>query len=133
MAKNKKNMNTQEIQTSLGIIDGRDAIILKNIETQIHPNCLICFLEIDSNSCSDCFLEKEFINSKIIFNKVLFYSFYSLDYCPFEKFIKSSFDKVLDSDFLQKYNVDDKFIHVILSCYDHIMEVVCEKYDFQIT
>lgn len=124
-------MNTKPVVTKLGVISGRDAFELKKIETQLTPISITLWLSLSTNLCSAPHPFEGFIDVKITFQDVLMYGAYSLDFFPYENQIDSSFDKIQDSAYLKEYDPKGAYMHLLLSAYDHVIEVVCKSYDFE--
>lgn len=125
-------METKKIKTEIGIIDGRDSIEINELNTSLKPINLFLKININTSLCSENRYEKGFINGTITFSDVKKYEIFSLDFYPLEKYLSSSFDEVMNSPYLLKYNLIGSHKHLILSAYDHILEVICKEYQLNL-
>lgn len=124
-------MDTKEITTELGVISGRNAIVLKAFVTTLAPFGIDIEFNVNTQLCSGAPHSKKYLDGRIVFKNVIKYQMFSLDYFPFEKYIKSSLDEVQNSEYLIKYKLKDSHKHIYVSAYDHILEVVCKDYNIE--
>jgi hypothetical protein len=125
-------MEIKSIKTVLGDLQGRDDLFLQKLDMNLYPIEIKCHLRLNNNikkrlpentnNSSDVVILK-FLDVKI-FNVSM------LDYSKLEKFVKSRFDEVINSETL-KLNKLDLFKHFILSTYDHVIEVIAKDFLFE--
>lgn len=134
MSLNKQitQIETKPIKTELGIINFRNAFILTDLKAQLYPISLSLVLDLDPTMASEYnSANKHLTKTAISFIDVAMYAVFTLDMSPFENKKKSSFDMVLDSKYLAEYDSKKEYSHLILSTYDHVIEVVCKEYKIE--
>lgn len=122
----------KKIQTQLGYINGRDTIYLENIENSLFPLQLKLLGEISGNGCSLEKWKNEFLKYELFFSSVAMYNCFELDYFPYKKQLKSSFDEIVNSEWLEKLQLTETHKHFVVSTYDHIFEIIAKEYDLKI-
>lgn len=124
-------MKTKTIKTKIGIINARDAMVVKELSVCVYPNSIRVLLDVSTKYGSENMYKEKFVDATVIFNGVISHSLVSLDYYPYDNYLESCFCEVIDSKYLSKNKLAEKgYKHLILSCYDHVLEVVCNDYMF---
>ncbi len=122
-------MNTSQtpITTSLGMINGRDAIYLDEFR-QEHTT-LTATGEVNSTLCSNCEPNK-WVKYVLHFTGVAAYKAWDFDLYPLETRMVSSFDVVSDSSWAIELGLAAD-CHYVLQTYDYIYEILALAFDFQ--
>ena len=121
----------QAIQTSLGILRGRDAIYLVSIDVQITSGILRLVGNISGSLCSEP-QTQDWISYQLSFYGVLAFKVIELD--SWDHVSSSSFDEVVNSNWIRELGgkVTPSHKHYLVQIYDDVVEVVCKRYDLQI-
>ena len=113
------------IETSLGILYGRDAIYLDLLLQEFSK------IEFEGNFttalCSKYNGSNNRIKYNIKFYGVIFFSGCELDNYQDELKMVSSFDIILNSKIIEKFNSKNKK-HFIFATYDYVYEIIAEDY-----
>jgi hypothetical protein len=117
------------IETSIGILKGRDAIYLDTFDFELH-GVLKLGGEINGNLASSSI--DRFIRYSIIFSDVIVFKVIELDSWDYQ--FDSSFDEVIDSEWCKtlggKITPDHK--HYQVQTYDYVIEIVASKFNMSI-
>lgn len=124
-------MEIKPIETELGIIKGRDSILIKAVETFLYPLSLKLSGTVDGTHCTYKLNDRS-IPFHLFFNSVEMYNCFMLDFSPVDKDLQSSFDEVIDSELLESMRLLKTHKHYIISTYDHVFEVAAKAYDFKL-
>jgi len=121
----------QAIQTSLGILRGRDAIYLDRVDVQITSGILSLVGNISGSLCSEP-QTQDWISYQLSFYGVLAFKVIELD--SWDHGSSSSFDEIVNSNWIRELGgkVTPSHKHYLVQTYDDVMEVVCKRYDLQI-
>lgn len=126
-------MKFQAIKTLVGIVAGRNAIYLHNIEHRYEDQTIVFEGIFESQLCSDYAGNKEELKYKITFNRVLYFRMVELDHYPLNILNEtvSSIDENIDSQLIQELKAKDSAFkvrpehrHFIIATYDDIFDVV---------
>jgi len=123
-------MRTRFIDTTVGVINARDALILNKLIMERFPREVELSLNLATALASNISTEERYIDISFIFKNVVKFGLCGLDYFN-ENLLDTCFCEVIDSDFLnqQKTLVEKGFKHYFLECYDEIIEVVAQEYN----
>ncbi|WP_042474018.1 hypothetical protein [Bacillus ndiopicus] len=123
-------MRTKFIDTAIGVIDARDALVLEKFIMDRYPKEVELSLNLATTLASNISTEEHYIDISIIFKNVVKFGICALDYFD-ENLLDTCFCEVIDSDFLnqQKTLVEKGFKHYFLECYDEVIEVVAQEYN----
>ena len=124
----------QSIETPLGIVNGRDGIYLDDITVSERTNRLTLDGAFNTALCSKADRPSiDFDGCRITFTGVLAFKVIELDSWDWDS--ESSFDEVLDSDWIQELGgkVTLTHRHFLVQTYDDVVEVVCEEVDITLT
>ena len=124
----------QPVETPLGIVNGRDGIYLDDIKVSERTNRLTLEGAFNTALCSDA--DRPSINFDgciISFTGVLAFKVIELDSWDWDS--ESSFDEVLDSDWIRELGgkITSEHRHFLVQTYDDVVEVVCEVVDITLT
>lgn len=127
----------EPIETIAGIISGRDAIFLDDVQVSLYPHTIELRGELNSHLCSKFKDEDLFIKYGLKFSGVLAFVMTELDFK--DHLGVSSFDRVVNSDWLDEMRRKDhssKFKpnteHYVVFTYDDVFDVACESYELNI-
>ncbi len=109
------------VETTLGIINGRDTIYLDEITLVVAERKLILRGEFNGPLCSKA-TNEDFIPYELIFSRVSDHKLTDLDSFGFAKGI-SSFDEVVQGGAKREY---------LVRTYDDVLEVVCDSYQLNL-
>lgn len=117
------------IETELGVINGRDAILLNSVNQSVNPCHIVLEGEVNSRLCSNLFEDKKvMIPYRISFDEVAFYKVWELDFYPSENDICSSFDTMrFDGESVPHFN----HLLYVFSTYDYIFEIAAKSYKLE--
>jgi len=123
-------MRTRFIDTTVGVFDARDALILKKIIMDRYPREVELSLNLATALASNISTEERYIDLSFIFKNVVKFGLCGLDYFN-ENVLDTCFCEVIDSDFLnhEKTLIEKEFKHYFLECYDEVIEVVAQEYN----
>lgn len=123
-------MRTKFIDTTVGVIDARDALILKKLIMDRYPREVELSLNLATALASNISTEEQYIDISFIFKNVVKFGLCGLDYVN-ENLLDTCFCEVIDSDFLnqEKTLIQKGFKHYFLECYDEVIEVVAQEYN----
>lgn len=123
-------MKTKFIDTTIGVIDARDALILKKFNMDRFPSEVEISLNLATELASNSSTEERYIDISFIFKNVVKFGLCALDYFN-ENILDTCFCEVIDSDFLnqQESLVEKGYKHYFLECYDEVFEIVAQEYD----
>jgi hypothetical protein len=124
-------METIAIKTQLGILNYRDTIIVKLLETSVLPLNLTIIGTIDGNQCSIKTDDRN-IPFNLNFNSIIMFNCFKLDYSLVDVYTKSSFDEVINSALSEKMKLLNSHKHFIVSTYDYVFEVIATDYELQL-
>lgn len=111
------NMNVKAIETKYGQIYGRDALVLSGTKLNFYPFTFIIKASLSLSACKPIITGVQDVNIEVLFSNIERLSIYKVDDYPFEKYIQSSFDLVVDTQ-------RDEIQHIILSTYDHVFDII---------
>lgn len=140
MTKTKNmNENIKPIITEVGLIYGRDAIYLSNVNF-INEETFELLGEF-SGSCCEYLSDTIDVKFEIVFNNVHLFKMTELDFNEVE--YKSSFDLIENSNTLSKMlkvdtqnnikKIDKTYNHYIFRTYDTVFEIIGKDYSLKIT
>lgn len=123
-------MKTRFIDTTVGVIDARDALFLKKFIIDRYPREVELSLNLATELASNISTEEQYIDISFTFKNVVKFGLCALDYFN-ENLLDTCFCEVIDSDFLNQHKalVDKGYKHYILECYDEVFEVVAQEYN----
>jgi hypothetical protein len=123
-------MKRKPIETSLGVLYGRDALYLDDATLTDKNGRLILRGAITQFAKNT--EETGFINYTLTFNGVLASKMIELDSTDYEW--ESSFEEILDSDWIRGLGgkVRASHRHIFLQTYDYVFDVVCESFELVI-
>lgn len=127
----------EPIETVAGIILGRDAIYLDDINFDYQKKTLELRGELNSTLCSKYKNDDSFIGYKLTFSRVLAFAMIELDFR--DHLGVSSFDRVVNSAWLDEMRRKDhsakvkpNLEHYLIFTYDDVFDVACESYELKI-
>ena len=128
---------SKPIITEVGLIYGRDAIFLHNVNF-INEFTFELTGEFNGSLCAN--LENEDMNFKILFNDVHLFKMLELDFDEFD--YVSSFDLVENSSQIQKMidrdleycirKIDTTYNHYIFRTYDTVFEIIGKYFELKL-
>ena len=123
-------MRTKFIDTTVGVIDARDALILIKVIMDRYPREVELSLNLATALVSNNSTAERYIDISFIFKNVIKFGLCSLDYFN-ENLLDTCFCEVIDSEFLNKEKtlIQKGFKHYFLECYDEVIEVVAQEYN----
>ena len=123
--------NNAPIKTSLGFLSGRDCIYLDSVSFN-DMTTLVLAGSINGNLCS---IRKPggFIPFTLHFKGVLALTMTELDSSNWLEAGESCFEEIRNSEWVCSLGgkVTPAHRHFYVQTYDHVFEIVCEKYEFQ--
>ena len=127
----------EPIETVAGIISGRDAIFLDNIQVSLYPNTIELRGKLNSLLCAKFKGEDSFIKYSLKFSRVLAFSMTELDFK--DHLGVSSFDRVVNSQWLDEMHrkehsskLKPNIEHYLVFTYDDVFDIACENYELNI-
>ena len=127
----------EPIETVAGIISGRDAIFLDDVQVSLSPHTIELRGELNSLLCSKFKGEDSFIKYSLKFSGVLAFAMTELDFK--DHLGVSSFDRVVNSQWLDKMCRKDhssklkpNIEHYLVFTYDDVFDIACESYELKI-
>lgn len=125
------------IETSVGIIRGRDAIYLDQVFFDKTRQSIELCGEINGRLCSKNDADLEWIKYSLTFSGILFFTMTELDFA--EPIAPSSFIEIKDSSVIQQMRKADSakkltssHKHFQLQTYDDVFEIVCRSFELKI-
>lgn len=118
-------MLTKKISTTIGTLSGRDAIYIDELKQVFAPSIVTLKGKINGSLCSSNIYNLKWINYKFTFRGVKYFDCCHLDSCKIEVHLSSSFDIVNNSEQIKTLGLDSKYIHIIVSTYDYIYQIIC--------
>lgn len=119
----------QPIDTSIGQLQGRDAIYLNWLNFDVNKNILVLEGTINGNLASNT--PKRWLDFNMTFDGVYALRTISLDL--WLELSSSNFDLVVNSSWLIEQNApDDSKKHFVVKCYDDVVEVIAECFKLEI-
>jgi len=127
------------IKTELGILAGRDCILLDKTSFIRSKRSLILKGSINNYITDKTQLEKRFSKYLLTFTGVLAFKVLELD--SWEEIIddeyfnvESSFDEISDSTWIKELGgkANSSHHHYLVQTYDDVFNVVCAKYEFKV-
>jgi hypothetical protein len=115
-------VKTTPVNTSYGVIYGRNALIIKNHTITFMPFTATIRCSLSLAACIPAVLDVPPVDMTISFTKIKKLCIYKIDDYPYEKYTSSSFDKITDAD------VEDRYI---LSTYDYVFDITGEHEIYQ--
>jgi hypothetical protein len=122
-------MSNQPIKTSIGILSGRDAIYLDEIDSVYDKRTIVFVGEINASLASEYRGNAKWLKYKINFFGVDALRMTELDCYESEINLASSFDRVMVPTMKSRTMECKQFI---LATYDHIFEIMATDYEFEI-
>ncbi len=125
-------MNSNAIETSIGILKGRDAIFVDNFRHVY--NTIEITGEINGGLCSRRPNKAEWYKYFLKFINVKVFKCENIDYYQWDKWnTVSSFDVISNSEWIEEYGFDNEiFQQYILETYDNVYFIICESYSFDV-
>jgi hypothetical protein len=124
----------EPIETSVGIISGRDAFFLDDISFDYQNSIIRLAGEINGHLCSHNEKNLDYIAYSLVFSGILGFRMIELDFSGFPG--TSSFDRVINSEWLYEMRRSDSAAkikpeheHYTLMTYDDVFDVVCSAYE----
>ena len=124
------NHHREPIETSVGFINGRDAIFLDALLHEGDLSALECTGELSATLCGSYTGSAKWIGFTLKFLRVPFFRGWEIEAYPFKLEKQRSFDLVKDPTLLRELDTQ-KHKHYVLSTYDYIYEIVAM--DFELT
>lgn len=121
-------MATQDrvpVQTELGLLVGRDCIHLNEMRHGQQPSVVTFSGSLNSHLCDGYRGDRDFLPFELVFEHVFALEGFELDRYPRQRRLKSSFDRVPDSDW-QKLAPGVR--HFVVATYDFIYEIAAKQY-----
>jgi len=120
------------IVTTLGVINGRNAIYLDDIKQSFSPNQLLFIGEINGKLCSNNTSGHRWYSYEVCFNLIQAYDCRELEICKLNT--ESSFDEIMHSELIAELKLAGKgYKHYILSTYDYVYSIVSKGFELKIT
>lgn len=125
-------MNSNAIETLIGIIKGRDAIFVDDFRHVY--NTIEITGEINGELCSRRPNKAEWYKYFLKFINVKVFKCENIDYYQWDKWnTVSSFDVISNSEWIEEYRFDNEiFQQYILETYDNVYFIICESYSFDV-
>ena len=127
----------EPIETEVGIIFGRDAIFLDEVDFDYSNNKVVFYGELNSGLCSKITGKDEWIKYSLTFFSILGFQMIELDFSDFRG--KSSFDLVQNSNWINEFKKHDsankvktEHNHYFLQTYDDIFEIVSVGFELKL-
>ena len=109
-------MNIQAVSTKLGVIFTRDALVLKSFDMSCYPFEAVLTASLNTLGCRPITKEKKEYEVEFYFYEISCISIYKFDDYPCEKYTKSSFDEIVDTDKKEQKRF-------VVSTYDHVFDI----------
>jgi len=130
----------EAIETSVGIISGRDAIYLDKLEILPIRFGMVFTGELNGDLCSQNDTGKEWIPYRILFDCEIYHSSCEIDlYFSKERDLVSSFDIIAESDLLNDiYDMEkscghsNTYSHYVLATYNCVFEIIAGDFKFEL-
>lgn len=123
-------MKNQPIQTSVGILEGRDAIYLERIDHDYARRRVAFVGEINANLASMYQGAAKWLRYQITFKGVDAMCMTELDCYEHELDLASSFDRVLVPRLKSRVKPCEQFV---FATYDHVFELMASGYEIEIS
>lgn len=125
-----QRMKNQAIQTSVGFLEGRDAIYFDGLHHDYEKRTVSFFGEINASLASKYEGSAKWLRYQITFKGVDAISMTELDCYEHELELASSFDRVTEPRLKSRIESCEQFV---LATYDHVFELMATGYEFEIT
>lgn len=132
-----KEETFEPIETEVGIIFGRDAIFLDEIDFDYSQNKVVLSGELNGSLCSKLHEKSEDIKYSLTYFGILSFQMIELDFADFRG--QSSFDLVQNSKWISEFRKRDsagkvrpEHKHYFLQTYDEIFEIISLSFELKL-
>jgi len=125
---NAVNMELINTTLKLSELNARDAVYVDSVQQNISEAELTFTGQIDGDFLGS---DKEFVNFTLRFSTVNFYDCTFLDFATIESKMKSNFNEVVNSSYLDQNNLSG-YKHYVLSTYDFNYQIIAKSCELEI-